>query len=438
MSELTSRLRELLKPTGPARAASPEARLALDAAEVLGGRWVGDSGAGCLVVEREFSPSRYHGSARIEEYAEAALSRPELDVLAGRSFRCAGDAPLVFLDIETTGLAGGAGTYAFLVGCGVFDGGRFRTWQVFMCGHAAERALLDALSDHLGEAGALVTFNGKTFDVPIIETRYLFHRRAFPFGGLPHLDMLHTARRLWRGEESCALQALEQALLGHAREGDVPGAEIPSRYIEYIRSGDVRPLEPVLHHNRLDLLSLAALTAIAMRLAREGPAAAHDAAARLGLGSLYDRAGLRARARECYTSAAGPGGNRDIRREALRRLAVQFRRERRHQDAAATWQDMLALGTPGAGAEREALEALAIYHEHRSHDLQAALAFADRAAQAVSSGAGRAHLDHRLERLKRKLSREDDREGTRLAMGDEAGPRGQHGGGAGWNRAKKA
>jgi uncharacterized protein len=432
MSELSSRLRELLKTAGPDRAEAlrEEPRASLDAAEVLGGRWVGTGGAGCLVVERDYSSSRYHGSARLEAYAEAARNRRELDVLTGRTFGCGAEAPVVFLDIETTGLAGGAGTYAFLVGCGVFDSGGFRTWQVFMCGHPAERALLDILADHLRGAGALVTFNGKTFDVPVIETRYLFHRLAFPFGGLPHLDMLHTARRLWRGEAGCALQALEQTLLNHVREGDVPGAEIPSRYLQYIRTGDVQPLEPVLHHNRLDLLSLAALTATAMRLVQEGPAAARDAAERLGLGSLYERAGLQARARECYASAAAPGGDREVRGEALRRLAAQCRRERRHQDAAAAWQEVLALGGAVGRAEREALEALAIHHEHRSHDLQAAFAFANRAVEATPASVGRAHLDHRLERLRRKLAREEVRQDTRLATEEGRDVHRQRAGGA--------
>jgi uncharacterized protein len=411
MNELPSRLRELIKPArigGQTNASLPDSDSACDPAEALGGRYLEQGGSRCVIVEREYSPAHRHGAARLRDCAEAARGRHQLDLLAGKPFNCPPGAPLVFLDIETTGLAGGAGTFAFLVGCGVLDDGGFRTWQVFMCGHAAERALLDILSAHLGEAGALVTFNGKTFDVPIIETRYLFHRLSFPLGHLPHLDMLHTARRLWRREGSCALQALEQALLGVTREGDVPGAEIPSRYIHYIRTGDVGPLVPVLHHNRLDLMSLAVLTARAIQMAEAGPAAARDARESLGLGGLYDRAGLHARARECYVSAAREEADREPRIEALRRLALQLRRERRHGEAAAVWQQVLALGGSGAKAEREALEALAVYHEHRSRDVRAAYAFAARAAHTVPAAVSRARLDHRLERLKRKLARGED------------------------------
>jgi uncharacterized protein YprB with RNaseH-like and TPR domain len=410
MIELSSRLRELLKHerTSTQAAALPDSRPAADPADALGGRYLQQAGTPCLIVEREYLPTEYHGATRLRECAEAAHRRDQLPVLAGKPFACLPDAPLVFLDIETTGLAGGAGTYAFLVGCGVFDDEGFRTWQVFMCGHGAERALLDTLSAHLGAAGAIVTFNGKTFDVPVIETRYLFHRMAFPLGRLPHLDMLHTARRLWRREGSCALQALEQALLGVTREGDVPGAEIPSRYLHYIRTGDVRPLVPVLHHNRLDLLSLAVLTVRAIRMAEDGPAVARDACERLGLGGLYDRAGLHGRARECYVAAAGEEADREARLEALRRLALQLRRERRYHEAAAIWQQVVDLGGERHRTEREALEALAIYHEHRSRDLRAAFTFATRAAHTRPAASNQAGLDYRLERLKRKLAREGD------------------------------
>ena len=349
MTGLSSRLRELLKTerhSVQSLAGVPAARtVELDPAEALGGRYRGTGSTRCLVVEREYSPSACHGSILMQECAEAASFRDQLDVLAGTRVACRPEAPIVFLDIETTGLAGGAGTYVFLVGCGAFDAGAFSTRQFFLSGHAAERGLLAAVSDWLGDAGVIVTFNGKTFDVPVIETRYLFHRVRFPLARLSHVDMLHTARRLWRGEESCALQVLEHTLLGVRREGDVPGAEIPARYLHYIRTGDARPLAPVLEHNRLDLRSLAVLTARAMRMAQEGPAAARDPGECLGLGRLYDRAGLCARAIDCYAAASREGADRDVRAEALRRLALRLRRERRHHEAAAAWQQVLALAS---------------------------------------------------------------------------------------------
>ena len=181
--------------------------------------------------------------------------------------------PFVFFDLETTGLSGGAGTCAFLVGCGAFDDdGGFVTRQFILLRHTDERALLQMVGAELAQAGALVTFNGKSFDAPLIETRYLFHRLEWTGADLPHLDVLHPARRFWSeggaGETSCSLQNLEHLVLGARRAADVPGSEIPARYFQFVRTGDPRPLRAVLEHNRLHLLSLAGLTARLLDLVR--------------------------------------------------------------------------------------------------------------------------------------------------------------------------
>ena len=225
----------------------------------------------------------------------------------------------MFVDLETTGLAGGAGTYAFLVGCAWFEpfgpsarGGRtsdavFRVRQFFLSDFGAEPLLLGALARAAADAGALVTYNGKTFDVPLIDTRFVLHRMPTPFGSLPHVDMLHAARRLWRAPEeegaSCRLSVLERSVCGHVREGDVPGFEIPARYFHYVRTGDARPLAGVFEHNRLDLLSLAVLTASAAQLLEQGADAAGTAREAYGLGRLYERAGLSLDARRAYARA---------------------------------------------------------------------------------------------------------------------------------------
>ena len=181
------------------------------------------------------------------------------------------------------GLSGGAGTYGFLVGCGFDEDGGFVTRQFMLVRLADERALLTSLADELSRAGALVSFNGKSFDAPLVETRCLYHRLAWTGAALPHLDMLHVARRLWkRGDEvaggaplpaawesGCSLGALERQLLGHRRHGDVSGFEIPQRYFQFVRTGDPRPLVPVFEHNRLDLLSLAALRPVRVLRARD-------------------------------------------------------------------------------------------------------------------------------------------------------------------------
>jgi uncharacterized protein YprB with RNaseH-like and TPR domain len=319
---------------------------------------------------------------------------------------------LIFIDLETTGLAGGAGTCAFLVGCGWFDGGTFRTRQFFLSSYAAERALLDEVAQLAGSCGALVSYNGKTFDLPLIETRFLFHRMTTPFAGIAHLDMLHPARRLWRsdGEDAersqtgCRLTAIEESQLGYVREGDVPGFEIPARYFHYVRTGDARPLEGVLEHNRLDIISLAMITARAAQLAAEGPEAARTAREALGLGHLYERAGRVADARGAYACASDmTSGDPAIHAEALRSLAVLSRRARQHEEAAVAWRRLLDLRRCPVRLAREATEALAVYHEHRRRDIATARRFALEALQLNISHARTEAVQHRLARLDRKL-----------------------------------
>jgi uncharacterized protein YprB with RNaseH-like and TPR domain len=166
-----------------------------------------------------------------------------------------------FLDTETSGLAGGTGTYAFLVGVGRFLDGEFRLEQFFMRDPSEEAALLEGLAAYLAPVKALVTFNGKAFDAPILQTRYLLHSIPAPFIDFAHLDLLPLARRLWRDRlPSRALKYLEENLLSAPRTvEEVPGYEIPYLYFDYLRSGDARPLKGVFYHNAMDVVAMAAL-----------------------------------------------------------------------------------------------------------------------------------------------------------------------------------
>ena len=392
----------------------------------LGGEWRHEDGRACFIVERRWERSARHGREQVGELAERLeRASAEAPLLAGGA---PARPPFVFFDLETTGLSGGAGTHAFLVGCARFEpGGAFVTRQFVLTRYADERPLLDAVTGELGSAGALVSFNGKSFDVPVLETRYLFQRLDWRVGRLPHVDVLHPARQFWRrkpdlarpaqaGErvaertpqpgESCSLIALEQHILGVGRVGDVPGFEIPGRYFQFVRSGDAGPLADVLEHNRLDLLSLAALTARLLHLVQVGPCDARDAQEMLALGRVYDRAGLEARSREAFERAVEMGGRSGTMVEALRALALSLRRSRRYTAAAACWRRLLdSPGCPGHIA-CEATEALAIHHEHRVRNLAEARTFAlrslehlERRLQPARAGA----VERRLARLARKM-----------------------------------
>jgi len=336
--DLSSRLRAIVK-SGPPKAIEPglseqngqasrreltyepdtgryEASMDLDrVGALLGGRPAETPFGRCLVVDRRYEADRWHGGIRIgdcevDDVTSLTILDPSLaehtrDVTAGAEGQIADGSSrtfprTIFIDLETTGLSGGAGTVAFLVGCGYFDLGAFQVRQFLLTSYASERALLYAVAEFFKDTDLIVTYNGKTFDVPVMETRWLFHRLQMPLDSVPHFDMLHPARRLWRARSGgvdsddggCRLSTLERTLIDVNRVGDVDGFEIPARFFRFLRSGDPRPLEPVLEHNRLDLVSLAAVMARAMELTRGGHEACRDCAEALALGRVYERAAL--------------------------------------------------------------------------------------------------------------------------------------------------
>jgi uncharacterized protein YprB with RNaseH-like and TPR domain len=426
--DFTSRLRAVVAggPAKPLRELTYEpddgyrngAALDLDrVAESLGGRRVSTRFGECLVIDRRYESDRWHGGIRIGDCELADLEGLRL---LDPKLACGMEQPrTVFIDLETTGLSGGAGTLAFLVGCGYFDLGAFQVRQFLLPSHSGERALLAAVAEFFDEADLIVTYNGKTFDVPVMETRWAFHRMELPLDGVPHFDMLHPARRLWKNrlgdgyvDAGCRLSTLERILFDVERVGDVPGFDIPGRFFGFVRSGDARPLEPVLEHNRIDLVSLAAVTAHAARLAQSGHGACRDCAEALALGRVLERAEHFERADACYRRAA-ESPEAPVRAEALYRLAVRLRRARRFEDAAALWRELLELTEPRhrrrgllGDLRKVAIEALAIHHEHRAKDLagarELALAFLE------ESGGPAEKVRHRIARLDRKLAQRSD------------------------------
>jgi uncharacterized protein YprB with RNaseH-like and TPR domain len=417
-------------------------------ADVLGGQVVTNRFGRALVIDRRYESDRFHGSRRVGECDvpdgdTLRLLDPTLPLPDGVRDRT------LFVDLETTGLSGGAGTVAFLVGCGWFDMGAFQVRQFLLTSYASERALLDAVASCFDAASLLVTYNGKTFDVPVMETRWSFHRMRMPLESVRHFDMLHPARRLWSSRSvdasgmerpadrprngapnndsgGCRLGTLERVLCDVTRIGDVPGLEIPGRYFQFLRTGDARPLEPVLEHNRLDLISLAAVAAHAVELVEEGTPRCRDAAEALALGRVYERAGCIDRAVDAYRCAADAADAPvDVRAEAIYRLGVRLRRDRRFDDAAACWRRLLELqaaprpkysyaghGHALLGPLRQyAVQALAIHHEHRERDYEGAKELALQLLEDPEEGNLRVTPEatkHRLARLEKKIARKND------------------------------
>lgn len=309
----------------------------------------------------------------------------------------------LFLDTETTGLAGGTGTVAFLIGLGWFEGGGFVTRQLFARDYAEERATLLSLRELLQGRAFLVSFNGKAFDAGLLATRFIMNRLPNPLAGLPHLDLLHPARRLLSHRlADRRLVALERSILGFEREGDIPGSEIPQRYFDWLRRRDGRLVADVFEHNRMDILSLAALAAHLSELVDPGGdlSLRHPgdllAAARLFLAREEPGEAVRllATLRRCACQETA--------READRELSIHYKRSDRWPEAVTIWEEMVRRDAE----ELFALVELAKWCEHRLHDYGQALALTMRACSCTGdlSPDDRTALDRRRDRLVRKLA----------------------------------
>jgi uncharacterized protein YprB with RNaseH-like and TPR domain len=316
---------------------------------------------------------------------------------------------IAFVDTETTGLAGGTGTYAFLVGVGVFEGERFTVHQFFMRDYHEEPAQLTALGELLDGLEAVVSFNGKSFDMPLLETRFIMNRQVPRLSNAPHLDLLPVARRFWKYRlESCALSSLETEVLGVQRtQADVPGWLIPSLYADYARSGDAREMPRIFYHNAQDILSLVTLAArMCDLLVAPLPWDEHLPGDDLyGLGRLLYDLGEVDRAEAAYAQAVDRCQLPGVREIAMRDLAALLKRQERRAEALAWWERLV----DHHGAVY-ACEELAKHYEWHNIDLsqaatwtQRALSLAEKWPPGLKRREALAELEHRLDRLQRKI-----------------------------------
>jgi uncharacterized protein YprB with RNaseH-like and TPR domain len=403
-------LRRMEKPPEPRKL--PAQRVAKGIEEYVEGVLEKNDLGEYFVARQAFPFGRPYGKLRISDISVADLS--PLNMLFPQATLPAPER-LIYLDTETTGLAGGTGTCAFLIGIGTLEGTQFVVRQFFLRDYPEEKAILRALAEILDSFEGLVTYNGKTFDVPLLETRYALARLKSPFGRLLHLDALHPARRLWRLRlESCKLTDLESAILGIEREGDVAGSEIPAIYFDYLRAGDARGLQPVFHHNALDIMTLAAIT---VELARAmADASTLDSPVDLfSLSRMFEFAGSWEQSVATCQQALAGGLPEEIEARALHQLALQYKRQHQHGLAVEKWLELTRRTSPLA---LEAFEELAIHYEHRERDPKAAMEFTLAALERLNAEepqgrtAGPAlPLPHaqrftpRLERLQRKTAR---------------------------------
>jgi len=334
------------------------------------------------VCEHLLSADHHHGSAPVAGALD--VEAPLIASLALHEDLATVDFQrMLFLDTETTGLAGGTGTVPFLVGMAWFEGRCLRVRQLFLRKLGEEAPMLRWLAERMARASCLVTFNGKSFDWPLLRTRFVLNRVPTP-RELPHLDLLHCARRVFKHRGAgTRLVHMEEQVLGYRRVDDVDGSLIPELYFRYLRGGDGSALTPVLEHNANDLLLLAALLGELGRRFRAGADAgagfaSEDPRDLLGFAGVALRAGDHARARAfAHAAARGPGA------VGVEALALASRLARMAGEPQAAVNHLLqALGSArGVQAATLHLE-LAKLFEHALKDLGRALEHARKSAAA--------------------------------------------------------
>jgi uncharacterized protein YprB with RNaseH-like and TPR domain len=226
--------------------------------EIIDGEEISNSLGTCFLTKTVYPWNYRHGNVIFEKKEDFSLVA---DAGKARDIREKELSSLLFIDTETTGLAGGTGTLAFLVGLGYFDDSGFNLWQYVIRDPTEEPAMLLEIANFSENFSGFVSFNGKAFDLPLLRARYVMNRLPVPFGEMAHLDLLFLARKLWKNRlKSRALQDLEQEILHIPRtQEEVPGWMIPEIYFDFLRTGNAEPLKGVIYHNGMDIVSLAAL-----------------------------------------------------------------------------------------------------------------------------------------------------------------------------------
>ncbi len=416
MASLSDKLRAMGVKLGARDLPPPRARMRHPIEQIVPGRVHETLYGNVYLVEQWYPADLRHGNSSLGLATPLCATARWANELR---LSDVGAEALTFLDTETTGLAGGTGTYAFMVGVGRYDstparaGASFHLAQFFMRDPAEEPALLAALAEFLAPCRALVTFNGKGFDVPLLTARYIAtrfatDRTASPLHSVIHLDLLQLARWLWRERlSSRALGSLEAHILGVSRtEQDVPSWMIPELYFDFLRTGDARPLKNIFYHNAMDVLSMAALLNHIAALLDDPLCADVHGMDLVAIGRRFEALGQTDAAQLLYCKGiAGSLLGRE-RSRTIERLSFIQKRCGNLSSAVELWRQAAQDGEIYACVE------LSKFYEHRQRDYREAARWAQAAIDLVSEpgthclgqNPGLADLQHRMARLQRKLA----------------------------------
>ena len=406
MPTLSDRLKSLGVKIGAKDLPLPQPSKSHPVEEIVAGRFIETGNGSTYLIEQDFPRDYIHGQIGLR-----ISTTPQTIAEWAGDQKIAEQNPesMVFLDTETSGLAGGTGTFAFLIGAGRYTQDGFHLAQFFMRDPLEEPSMLLALEDFLAPCQTIVSFNGKAFDVPLLDTRYTLQGWKSPFKNLGHVDLLHLSRRLWRDRlPSRTLANLEVQILHTARtDEEIPGWMIPQIYFDYLRDGDARPLQRVFYHNSMDVVSLAALLNHTSSLLEDPfsqPTNEYiDLAA---VGRLLEDLGHTERATELYETCLKVVLPEDVYNDTLLRLSLLHKHNNNYSAAIPLWEHATSLRIIYA------YEELAKYFEHHAQDLEMALKWTLEALEYIDSASlpsvetsqWKPEFQHRLQRLQRKIN----------------------------------
>lgn len=367
---------------------------------ILAGSFVSTSLGDAFISEKIFDKSYLHG--KVSSHSHFPLSVIS-QITKDERITQLPITKFAFLDTETSGVSGGTGTYAFLVGVARFIDNKFVLKQFFMRDPAEEPAMLEALIHFLAPCEGLVTFNGKSFDAPLLKTRYSLHKIPVPFKDYAHIDLLPLARRLWRDRlPSRALKYLEEHVLGFTRSSDeVPGYEIPWLYFDYLRTGDANPLAGVFYHNAMDVVAMAALLGhVSELLDNPYNGSVEHGLDFIALGKLFEDLNRWDEAARLYERGL------ELKMEeldfelAVKRLSILQKKRGDMNQAVKWWQDAAKKHHVYAHIE------LAKYYEHKMRDVKTSLQWANSAKREIEKADVPAYIrKHWLDEIEYRLAR---------------------------------
>ena len=317
----------------------------------------------------------------------------------------------LFLDLETTGLSGGTGVIPFLIGLGYYRDDHFDIAQYFLGDPAAEERMLGELNQLIADMNfqSVVTYNGKVFDIPLLETRFILKRQPFVLSELPHLDFLFPARSFWSHKlENCRLFNLAHEIVRTGRSEDIPSAEIPWRYFQYIQTGNYELIEPIIYHNQEDILSLLGVVIVGASILSEDPeACSADAMDFFGAGKILEKFGDTEKSAAYYQKAIDGDLTDDVSLSVRKRLSQHLKKNSDWEKAVALWKEMTA-SEVASNNLLFSLRELSMFFEHKAKKFEEAKKVAEEGYVLSMNFSSYYEKDfaHRMERLRTKIKKQ--------------------------------